>query len=674
MSGHKLDLNLKDELNEKQLRTVTAVEGPLLIIAGAGSGKTRTVTFRIANMLSKGIPQSAILALTFTNKAAREMEERVKHITGRKLSSLTVSTFHAFGVRILRKSIRHLGYRDHFSIYDESDKISLLKEVCRELKVAPDAVDFWELSQTISAIKTGRSAWTRENEHYRRFYDEYHEHLVLYNAVDFDDLIVLPLRIFREFPDVLESYRHRYRYVMVDEFQDTSIAQYKLMKLLSETNRNICVVGDDDQSIYSWRGANYQNIVNFEKDFPELVEIKLEQNYRSTQNILAAANSVISNNTNRKEKELWTGTGEGKAVEIFYPENGVREAQFIAEMIKTVRFKEHIPYREIGILIRTNNLGPAIEEALLSEGIPYRMSGGTSFFARKEIKDIIAYLRVITNPDDDINFLRIINTPRRGIGKRSLQIIREVADSEDCSIYSALSKIRYSSASPLPERNMTDVENFLSLIEYYREHLLKGKNFAGYIRSLVDSIEYWSHLILENQKNEKAARWKFGNVGKFIDFVDQWEKGQRENGHNPNIYQYLNRISLITRDELSDDEAGEVNLMTIHSAKGLEFDLVFLAGVESHLIPHARSVEENPDNIEEERRLFYVAITRARQKLFMTSCRTRKSMKEIIECRPSPFLEEIPEGLIENHQPEEEITAEEAIKSLASLRAGWTEK
>ncbi|MBN2510759.1 MAG: UvrD-helicase domain-containing protein [Spirochaetales bacterium] len=668
-----MDWDLTKELNTKQYQTVMTVDGPLLIIAGAGSGKTRTVTFRIAHMLKKGIPQSAILALTFTNKAAREMEERIRHITGKKLSALTVSTFHAFGVKVLRKSIHHLGYREHFSIYDESDKVSLLKEVCRELKVAPDAVDFWELSQTISAVKTGRSIWTGENSHYRKFYDEYAEHMVLYNAVDFDDLIVLPLRLFEEHPDVLESYRHRYRYIMVDEFQDTSIAQYKMMKLLAETNRNICVVGDDDQSIYSWRGANYQNIINFEKDFPELTEIKLEQNYRSTQNILAAANSVIANNTNRKEKELWTGTGEGKAIEIFYPENGVREAQFIAEMIRTIRFKEHIPYREIGILIRTNNLAAVIEEALLTEGIPYKVSGGTSFFSRKEIKDIIAYLRVITNPDDDINLLRIINTPRRGIGKKSLQIIRDVADGEECSIFSALSKIRYSKNSPLPEKSATDIENFLTLIDYYREHLLSGKNFAGHIRSLVDTIEYWTYLILENQKNEKAARWKFGNIGKFIEFVEQWERNQREEGHKPNIYQYLNRITLSTRDDAEDDsESGSVNLMTIHSAKGLEFDLVFLAGVESHLIPHARAVEENPESIEEERRLFYVAITRARQKLFMTSCRTRKSMKETIECAPSPFLEEIPKDLIEYHRPEEELTPEEAIQSLSSLRAKWS--
>ncbi len=307
-------IQLEKELNDMQCKAASTVEGPVLIIAGAGSGKTRMITFRIAHMLEKGIPQSSILALTFTNKAAREMEERIKELTGKKLSQLTVSTFHAFGVKILRESINHLeGYRDNFTIYDQADKNAAVKEAALHTGLGGDNLDLYMVGNLISEIKTGRKVWDNTNDVYRKLYDRYQNHLVAYNAVDFDDLIVLPQVLFKHKPEVLDEYRDRYNYIMVDEFQDTSMAQYNMVKLLGETNRNVCVVGDDDQSIYSWRGANYQNIVNFENDFPERIEVKLEQNYRSTQNILAAANNVIANNTNRKEKELWTGAGGGKS-------------------------------------------------------------------------------------------------------------------------------------------------------------------------------------------------------------------------------------------------------------------------------------------------------------------------------------------------------------------------
>ena len=373
-----LEEDLKDKLNPEQYRAVTTLEGPILIIAGAGSGKTRVITYRIANMLEKGIPQSAILALTFTNKAAKEMEDRIKDLTNKKLKNLTVSTFHAFGVRILRQEIEALGFRPNFSIYDETDKKALIKETGVELKFSADALDLYKISVLFSDIKTGRKTWSGDNDMYRELYEGYQEGLKLYNAVDFDDLIVLPIKLFKEHPEILKNYRDRFKYIMVDEFQDTSHQQYEFMHLLAD--RHVAVVGDDDQRACSWRGADYQNIVNFETDFPDVQEIRLEQNYRSTGTILAAANGVIKNNTNRKDKELWSGNGTGKPIEIYMPENEAAEAEFIAEGIQGICAEEKRNYADFGVLIRANTQTRAIEEAFLEANIPYTVSGGTSFF------------------------------------------------------------------------------------------------------------------------------------------------------------------------------------------------------------------------------------------------------------------------------------------------------
>jgi DNA helicase-2/ATP-dependent DNA helicase PcrA len=666
-----MPIDLQKELNDKQYLGAKNIEGPVLIIAGAGSGKTRMITFRIAHMLEKGIPQASILALTFTNKAAREMEERVRKLVKKKLSNITISTFHAFGVQILRKEIRALKYRPNFSIYDQSDKNSLIKEVAGYIGLPVDDIDYFAMNQLFSAIKTGRKSWDSESVKYKKLYEECEDHAKVYNSVDFDDLLVKPLEIFETNPEILDKYRNRYKYIMVDEFQDTSLIQYRLIKMLAETNRNICVVGDDDQSIYSWRGANYQNIIEFEKDFPERIEIKLEQNYRSTENILAAANSLIANNKNRKEKKLWTGSGTGKAIEIYYPANESMEAAFIADMIKTFALKEQIKYHEVGILVRTNSLTSSIEEALLDSNIPYKVSGGESFFQRKEIKDLIAYLRVITNPDDDISLLRVINTPRRGIGKNTLRYITEISEKKNYSLYSALSALRYGGDSNLSDKIKNSIENFINFIEYYRDKLLSGRKLAESVSGLVDAVEYWGYLMQEHQKNEKIARYKFGNITRFIDMLERWETDP--DNLKPDIYTWLNRITLINRDDEEDSENGKVNLMTIHSAKGLEYDLVFLAGVEDHIIPHSRSMEENPENIEEERRLFYVAITRARLKLFISSCRQRKHMRDLIDCVPSRFLDEIPAGLMENHKAEEAVSADDSADLFARMKSKFRE-
>jgi len=613
-------------------------------------------------MLEKGIPQSAILALTFTNKAAREMSERVHALTGKKLQSLTVSTFHSFGVKILRKEIHRLGWRDNFSIYDEVDRTQLIKDCAREVGFRMDGFDPAKAGGVFSEVKTGRKTWADDADGYSRIFDEYQAALKAFNAVDFDDLIGMPIRVFEQYPEAREEYRQRYRYVMIDEFQDTSLEQYRLMRLLA--GDDVCVVGDDDQSIYSWRGANYENIVNFEKDWPHRREVTLNRNYRSTSTILDAANSVIQNNANRKPKDLVSPREGGAPVELYAPEDEADEGRFIATTIKELKLKDRLRYDQFGILIRTNALTRHIEEALLAANVPYRVTGGQSFFQRKEIKDVISYLRVIANPDDDINLLRIANVPRRGIGRHTLESLSALARTRHCSMRHAMQAARSEGGSDLPDRTRQDLDSFLTLLEFFREELLGRKGLAAKVRKLVDTIDYWGYLVSDNQHSEKAAKWKFMNVESLIQGIETWEKDP--DNLDPGLYAWLNRISLITRDD-QEDEAGKVNLMTIHAAKGLEFEVVFIAGCEDGIIPHARALEEGAGNVEEERRLFYVAITRARQRLLITTCRMRRRNAMPVDCSPSPFLAEIPEALISWREGESELTEEEAESAWSDV-------
>ena len=703
-------------LNPEQLEAVETIEGPLLIIAGAGSGKTRVITYRIAHMLDEGIPQHSILALTFTNKAAREMAERVRAITGKKLQGLTVSTFHSFGVQILRKEIHRLGFRDNFSIYDEADRNQLIKDCAREMGFRMEGFDAWKVGALFSEISTGIRDWSKADDAYRGLYDDYRKSLRIFNAVDFDDLIGLPIDIFDLHPEAAEEWRGRFRYVMIDEFQDTSLQQYKMMRHIA--SHNVCVVGDDDQSIYSWRGANYENIVLFERDFPERKEIKLERNYRSTATILDAANAIISNNGNRKEKALWSPAGPGgRPIELYTPGDEAEEADFIARSIKEIKFEEHRPWQDFGILIRTNNLARRLEESLLAENVPYRISGGTSFFGRKEIKDIISYLRVLANPDDDINLLRVINTPRRGIGKATIEKLNAVAKfggpgtgrsktaqlmlgeggdggaegSSAARVQDVASPDRASSAAAahqgkatsmrtalelvrsgkflaaeggdggvfagLSEKAVADIGSFLDLLDEWREELLGKKRIAERVRKMVDAIDYWGYLIEENRHNDKAAKWKFHNVETFINMIKVWEEDP--DNLDPGLFAWLNRITLVTRDDDEGEDEGKVNLMTIHAAKGLEFEVVFIAGCEDGIIPHARSLEEG-GQLDEERRLFYVAVTRARKRLLVTSCARRRRQKDTVEMQPSPFLAEIPAHLLLACELSSETTEEQS--------------
>ncbi|MDR2553142.1 MAG: UvrD-helicase domain-containing protein [Treponema sp.] len=688
-----MDVNLEAELNGPQLEAVRNIEGPLLIIAGAGSGKTRVITCRIARMLRLGIPQHAILALTFTNKAAREMEGRIRELSGKKLQSLTVSTFHAFGVKLLRAEIEALGYRNNFSIYDETDRAELIRESLRECRMGSDGVNIYGLGQLFSGVKTGRYLWRdapamagSDPAAYERVYGEYQHSLKVFNALDFDDLLVLPIELFETFPEILDKYRRRYRYIMVDEFQDTSVIQYRLLRLLALGTKaalgresggegpeagapNVCVVGDDDQSIYSWRGANYQNLLMFERDFPGAKEIKLEQNYRSTTTILEAANGVIAHNTRRKEKTLWSGNSGGRPVELFFPHNESGEGDFIAGKIREHMMREGRLCGDFGVLLRTNAMIRPLEEAFLEANIPYRVSGGQSFFQRKEIKDVLAYLRVIANHNDDVNLLRIINTPRRGIGKTTVQILADFARQNKTFLWDAMERLcRLSGegSSPLPQKTRAELDSFMTLVEIFRDRMLgERKNLAEKVRRLVDQVNYWSYLVAEFSKQEKIARWRFANIEYLIRSIEHWEKD--EDNLDTGLYAWLNRVSLITRDDGNDEAGrGKVNLMTIHAAKGLEFPVVFIAGAEEGIIPHTKSLEDTslngseeeeetgaaagpvlPAALEEERRLFYVAITRARDKLYITSCRQRRRLQDTVDCAPSPFLAEIPPHLVE---------------------------
>ena len=686
--------NLDEELNSEQLKAVTEIDGALLIIAGAGSGKTRVITYRIANMLEKGIPQSSILALTFTNKAAREMQERIKELTQKKLQNLTISTFHAFGVKLLRQEIGTLGWRDNFSIYDETDRNALIRETGRELRYADENLDVYKIGALISDIKTGRKEWDSGSEPYRELYDGYQEGLRLFNAVDFDDLITLPIQILGENRDILEKYRNRYRYIMVDEFQDTSRKQYELMRLLAD--RNVAVVGDDDQSIYSWRGADFQNIVNFENDFPNVKEIKLEQNYRSTGTILDAANGVIQHNTNRKEKRLWSGNGEGRPIEVYYPNNEAAEADFIVECINSLALSERRKYSDFAVLIRSNSQSRPIEEAFLSENIPYVMSGGTSFFQRKEIKDVISYLRVVSNHDDDVNLLRIINTPKRGIGRASLERLNYIAKMNSCSLWDSIQQVLHpygdeeNASVDLFGNVIDDIESDdfgseaidgmkeLSALVEGAKNMLGGRGLAKKVRAFVEEIRYSDHLLSETPKSPKAAQYKMMNVESLIRSMEAWESDP--DNDEPTLYNYLNRITLLSRDDYEAEDSGKVNLMTIHASKGLEFPVVFIAGAEDSIIPHERAVEEGGDAaVEEERRLFYVAITRARDKLYISSCKARsrrhyqreaedrQGQENYSESKPSRFLDEIPKNLVEYHQESKPVEADEARRLLDEM-------
>ena len=648
-------MDLKKLLNREQAAAAETLNGPLLIIAGAGSGKTRMITYRIANMLENGIKDESILALTFTNKAAKEMSDRIKSLTGKKLKGLTATTFHSFGLILLKKYIHQLGYHNNFSLYDANDNQALIKNCIISLGYQIPDYNIYTIASLFSDVKTGRKTFNEEGTAVREIYNEWLLCQKAYNVVDFDDLILLPIRIFEKKPYILEEVQERYRYILVDEFQDTSLLQYKFVSMIAKKYRNIAVVGDDDQSIYSWRGANYENIRMFEKDFPERKEFKLEQNYRSSGTILKAANAVIQHNTERKEKSLWTDSNEGAEISIRDHETGEEEASFIAEDIKR-RVRNGEKLSSFGILVRTNSLITQIENNLMEHSIPHKISGGQSFYDRREIRDILCYLKVLVNAHDDVSLLRIINTPRRGIGRTTIEKLREYADKNYKSLYDSINDLILSDA--LQERTKKSLMSFISLIKKWRN----TNNLRSLIENIINDISYRNMLLEEYPDSPKTVEYKMTGIRILSERINRY----LERNPDATLSDYINVTALVNEDDEDDDN--KVSLMTMHASKGLEFDIVYIAGMEDDIIPSKRSLEEDLDNIYEERRLFYVAITRARRELIINYALKRiNSMGEVKTALPSRFLEEIPQDLQQNKQLMLEENRKNSINELKNF-------
>ena len=652
-----MSLDLASLLNPEQYKAASQIEGPELIIAGAGSGKTRMITYRIAYMLSKGIDQSEILALTFTNKAAKEMAERVRDTVGKKLERLTTTTFHSFGLGLLKMYIQYLGYRNDFTLYDENDNISLIKNCIVTLGYQLSDYNVHSLRDFFSQYKTGRIPLPDKGSAVREIYDEWLLTQKAYNVVDFDDLIILPIKIFEKKPEILLNVQLRWRYIMVDEFQDTSLLQYKLVSMIASKYRNIAVVGDDDQSIYSWRGANYQNIVNFEKDFPERKEYRLERNYRSSGNILSAANALIIHNKERKDKKLWTESGDGASISIKRHTTGEEEAMWIATEIRKLMRENHYCLNDFGVLVRTNSLMNTIETTFVESQLPVCVSGGSSFFDRKEIRDMLCFLKILVNESDDNSLLRIINTPRRGIGRTTVEKLRRYADDHNTTLHIALEEL--SASTDFRESTRNALQDFVKLIH-------KWMGMTGRPERLIETIladtGYEAMVWVEFPDSDKAVAFKMRGIHFLTERMNTYIKEHP----GTTLRDYLRSVSIIG-DDSKDDEL-KISLMTMHASKGLEFKIVFLAGIEDHIIPSARALEEDSRNIDEERRLFYVAITRAKEKLFINYADTRRDRegKEKIVL-PSRFLEEIPNTLFKNEEKTKEETLQDNINSAKSF-------
>ena len=638
--------NMLDKLNERQKEAVLATEGPVLVLAGAGSGKTTVLVNRIAYMISqKHIRPWNILAITFTNKAAREMKDRIERLLGDTAKDMWIGTFHSVCVRILRSCIDLLGYSRDFVIYDTADTKTVMKECLRELDIDEKSFPVRNVLSIISNAKNDlMDAATFENVYksdYRmsiiaKIYYRYQTKLRKNNAVDFDDIILNTVKILSENPDVLSKYQDKFQYILVDEYQDTNNSQYLLINLLAQANRNLCVVGDDDQSIYKFRGANIGNILNFEDDYSDVQKITLDQNYRSTQNILDAANSVISNNKGRMGKSLWTSNGDGNKVFVYTGTNEYDEARYIAHQIKK-HFDEQGSFSDCAILYRTNAQSRVIEEMLMRESVPYKVLSGLRFYDRKEIKDIIAYLRVVYNPNDDVSLARIINEPKRKIGNATLEKARNIAREKETSLYDVISN-----ADDYPEFK-TAIKKLLSFSEIIQS-LIKLKDtvtIEELTGRILNDTGYMPALVMEDTTESKT---RIENLGEFISVITEFEKNE-ETGNT--LGEFLENISLVSDIDGYDENEDSAVLMTIHSAKGLEFPIVFLSGLEEGLFPGMRSMESD-DDIEEERRLCYVAITRAKEQLYITKTISRTIHGKTMPTTASRFFKEIPVEYLED--------------------------
>ena len=671
-------------LNPQQRQAVKATDGPVLILAGAGTGKTRVITSRVAYMIAKGIRPGNILAVTFTNKAAREMQERVRELVPKaklvnkdgNTEKPTICTFHSLCVRILRRHVEKLGYKKNFVIYDEAEQLGVVRRLLSHISDKSKKPDPYAILSLISRWRNTRdSALSTDDPDLaalaKRLVTDYQQTLKASNAVDFDDLILLVLKLFQEHPAALEECRARYRYIMVDEYQDTNGSQFDLVHSLAKEHRNFCVVGDDDQSIYGWRGAEVANMLELDKYFPEVLVVKLEQNYRSTNSILNAANAVIKNNTNRREKQLWSDKGRGEPITLWEFRDDEEEAQAIVEELNYNRGIKKVKWRDQAILFRTNQQSRPLETALRKADIRYNLVGGQSFFDRKEIRDFVSYLKLFLNPDDDTGLLRIANVPSRGLSNATMEKLLRLSQERSCSVFTVMRNRE--ALGEFRERTVDAILDFVELVDIHH-----GRLMQPVVAHPENPLKAWCTAWLEEvglfreirriEKDDETAENKVRNIVDLLDTMDP-EFVPADRPVDERLHRYLEHISLDREKDDSEEARDMVTLITMHSCKGLEFPYVYIAGVEDGLIPHSRSKVEG--TLDEERRLFYVAITRAQVSLAMSHCEHRKKYGEQIPCHPSPFLKEIPEDLIVhgNETASEPASEEEGLDFFANLKA-----
>ena len=647
-------MNLLDELNAEQREAASHIDGPMLIIAGAGSGKTRVLTYRIAHLVHKGVHPASILAVTFTNKAASEMKERVSKLVEGRSETMWIGTFHSVCLRLLRRDIDKLGYKKEFAIFDYADQQTAVKECLKELGLNDKNFPPKSVLEMIGEAKDN----LMEPEVYQKLYENdfrmgkvakiyelYQKKLRQSNALDFDDMIMLTIKLLLNDPELLDYYHKKFRYILVDEYQDTNTAQYSLITLLARGSGNLCVVGDDDQSIYGWRGANIRNILDFEKEFKGCKVVKLEQNYRSTAKILNAANSIIKNNSSRKNKKLWTNNSDGEHIKCHQSDSEHGEAFYISHQIKTLIKKNDMKYKDFAILYRINALSRVFEETFIKEGIPYKILGGLKFYDRKEIKDILAYLRVIQNPSDNISLKRIINVPRRGIGNTTVEAVENIATQRECSMFSVID-----SNDQVAElkRAASKLEDFVLLINKFRAiNQTPDSSVVEIIQAVIGDSGMLKELETENTIESQT---RIENIKELLSVALEYEKKQVITTEDGEVMQglsgFLASVALMSDIDNLEEEVDNVLLMTLHSAKGLEFPVVFMVGLEEGVFPGYRSMSSDSE-LEEERRLCYVGITRAREHLYMTNSESRTLFGSTTHNRKSRFLAEIPAHLVE---------------------------
>lgn len=666
-------MDLKALLNKEQYEGAITIDGPVLILAGAGSGKTRVLTYRMAHMIEDlRVQPYKILAITFTNKAAKEMQERVKAIIGDRADDMWISTFHSTCVKILRREIEKIGYKKNFTIYDTSDQKVLLKECIKALQVNDKEITEQEIMGKIGRAKDNMQSpdsYYRENEHnYREkkiaeVYKMYQKRLKENNALDFDDLIMKTVELFKKDPETLEFYQRKFQYIMVDEYQDTNGVQYEFVRLLAEKHRNICVVGDDDQCIYQWRGADIKNILGFEKDYPDAKVIKLEQNYRSKGNILDAANVVIVNNANRKSKALRTEQEAGGKIKIYRAYSDGDEGAFVANQIKKISDDDGRRYDEFAILYRTNAQSRIFEESLRRAAIPYKIIGGTKFYDRKEIKDMLAYLKALVNPEDSVSLKRIINVPKRGIGDATIQKIMDFANDYEIGLYDALSQVR--TIPTLTARNCGGIEKFMEMMDNLMV-LSETIPVSTLIETILKETGYMKELESSKEIEDKS---RIENLKELVSDAVDFERTSEDKS----LSAYLEKVSLVQdTDKLEDidNDGGTVVLMTVHSAKGLEFPVVFMVGMENGIFPGPSSFDSESE-MEESRRLCYVGITRAKENLYMTSAEVRRVFGRTVAYPQSDFISEIKSDLREYVSASGDVKGEGSTGSRPGYGAGY---